>query len=192
MAPASPAVMASRPDPGELQAFLRGLRTHHAVLCAHAFLLRRGLLLGHRTTAGILLSAATSTATSASRPAHAHAHAHLLRLLLHHLPPPLPLFSLDNALRALAPRLPFSALLSLFAASSAPPPRLPCPLLLPHAPLQSLLLLLPASPSSFRARPPRAAAPPRPPLLAPAPRRQRPPPFLRRRHPPPLRPQPVR
>ncbi|XP_052154378.1 pentatricopeptide repeat-containing protein At3g51320-like [Oryza glaberrima] len=112
MAPVSPAVMASRPDPGELQAFLRGLRTHHAVLCAHAFLLRRGLLLGHRTTAGILLSAATS----ASRSAHAHAHAHLLRLLLHHLPPPLPLFSLDNALRALAPRLPFSALLSLFAA----------------------------------------------------------------------------
>uniref|UniRef100_A0A0E0DKX2 F-box domain-containing protein n=1 Tax=Oryza meridionalis TaxID=40149 RepID=A0A0E0DKX2_9ORYZ len=107
MAPASPAVMASRPDPGELQAFLRGLRTHHAVLCAHAFLLRRGLLLGHRTTAGILLSAATSTSTS--RPAHAH-------LLLHHLPPPLPLFSLDNALRALAPRLPFPALLSLFAA----------------------------------------------------------------------------
>ncbi|KAF0924164.1 hypothetical protein E2562_008467 [Oryza meyeriana var. granulata] len=100
----------SRPDPGDLQAFLRGLRTqgHHAVLIAHAFLLRRGLLLGHRTTSGILLSAAT--AASASRPAH------LVRLLLHHLPPPLPLFSLDNALRALAPRLPFSALLSLFAA----------------------------------------------------------------------------
>uniref|UniRef100_A0A0E0KXK2 Uncharacterized protein n=1 Tax=Oryza punctata TaxID=4537 RepID=A0A0E0KXK2_ORYPU len=104
------ATAASRPDPGDLQAFLRGLRTHHAVLIAHAFLLRRGLLLGHRTTAGILLSAATATA--ASRPAHAH----LVRLLLHHLPPPLPLFSLDNALRALAPRLPFSALLSLFAA----------------------------------------------------------------------------
>ncbi|XP_040380255.1 pentatricopeptide repeat-containing protein At3g51320-like [Oryza brachyantha] len=101
------ATAASRPDAGDLQAFLRGLRTHRAVLTAHAFLLRQGLLLGHRTTAALLLTAATASSAS-SRPAH------LLRLL-HHLPPPLPLFSLDNALRALAPHLPFSALLSLFA-----------------------------------------------------------------------------
>jgi hypothetical protein len=75
------------------------------VLCAHAFLLRRGLLLGHPVPSGLLLTAAASTATSAS---------HLARLLLRHLPPPLPLFSLSAALRALAPRVPFPALLSLF------------------------------------------------------------------------------
>ncbi|CAN6320145.1 unnamed protein product [Urochloa humidicola] len=85
----------------------RALRTHSAVLCAHAFLLRRGLLFGQPVHAGLLLTA--SACSAASPPAH------LLRLLLHHLPPPLPLFSIDAALRALAPRIPFSVLLSLFA-----------------------------------------------------------------------------
>ncbi|KAM0880830.1 hypothetical protein ACQ4PT_033305 [Festuca glaucescens] len=91
----------------DLHAFLRdGLRSRGAVLRTHAFLLRHGLLLGHPVPSGLLLTAAASTATSAS---------HLVRLLLRHLPPPLPLFSLSAALRALAPRIPFSALLSLFA-----------------------------------------------------------------------------
>ncbi|KAM0846411.1 hypothetical protein ACQ4PT_055688 [Festuca glaucescens] len=91
----------------DLHAFLRhGLRSRGAVLRAHAFLLRRGLLLGHPVPSGLLLTAAASTASSAS---------HLVRLLLRHLPPPLPLFSLSAALRALAPRVPFSTLLSLFA-----------------------------------------------------------------------------
>ncbi|KAI5021229.1 pentatricopeptide repeat-containing protein At3g51320 [Hordeum vulgare subsp. vulgare] len=90
----------------DLHAFLRGgLRTRGAVLRAHAFLLRRGLLLGHPVPSGLLLSAAAATTTAT----------HLLRLLLRHLPPPLPLFSLSAALRAAAPRVPFSALLSLFA-----------------------------------------------------------------------------
>ncbi|CAD6258993.1 unnamed protein product [Miscanthus lutarioriparius] len=93
----------------DLHCFLRyGLRTHSSVLCAHAFLLRRGLLLGHAVPAGLLLTA--SACSAASPPAH------ILRLLLHHLPPPLPVFSLDAALRAVGPRIPFSALLSLFAA----------------------------------------------------------------------------
>ncbi|KAL6880400.1 hypothetical protein ACP4OV_011965 [Aristida adscensionis] len=99
------------PDSGAAAAadLLRGgLRTHAAVLRVHAFLLRRDLLLGHPVPAGLLLTA--SACSAASPPAH------VLRLLLHHLPPPLPLFSLDAALRALAPRIPFSALLSLFAA----------------------------------------------------------------------------
>ncbi|KAL6647091.1 hypothetical protein ACP70R_014528 [Stipagrostis hirtigluma subsp. patula] len=109
MAAASPdsaaAAAGGLPDLG----FLRGgLRTHAAVLRAHAFLLRRDLLLGHPVPAGLLLTA--SACSAASPPAH------VLRLLLRHLPPPLPLFSLDAALRALAPRIPFSALLSLFAA----------------------------------------------------------------------------
>ncbi|XP_062230491.1 pentatricopeptide repeat-containing protein At3g51320-like [Phragmites australis] len=107
MAAAAPeSAAAAHPD--DLYGFLRrGLRTHAAVLRSHAFLLRRGLLLGHPVPAGLLLTA--SACSAASPPAH------ILRLLLRHLPPPLPLFSLDAALRALAPRIPFSALLSLFA-----------------------------------------------------------------------------
>jgi pentatricopeptide repeat protein len=101
--PLTAAAAAARPD--DLHGFLRySLRTHADVLQAHAFLLRRDLLLGHPVPAGLLL-----TAASASPPTH------ILRLLIRHLPPPLPLFSLDAALRTLAPRIPFSALLSVFA-----------------------------------------------------------------------------
>ncbi|KAF8697432.1 hypothetical protein HU200_036032 [Digitaria exilis] len=92
----------------DLHSFLRrGVRTHSAVLCAHV-LLRRGLLLGHPVPAGILFTASACSAASAP--------GHLLRLLLRHLPPTLPLFSLDAALRSLAPRIAFTALVSLFAA----------------------------------------------------------------------------
>ncbi|PWZ06432.1 Pentatricopeptide repeat-containing protein ELI1, chloroplastic [Zea mays] len=91
----------------DLHGFLRhGLHTHSSVLYAHAFLFCCGLLLGHPVPAGLLIASACS---AASPPAH------ILRLI-RHLPPPLPLFSLDAALRALGPRIPFSALLSLFAA----------------------------------------------------------------------------
>ncbi|KAM3405990.1 hypothetical protein ACQJBY_000187 [Aegilops geniculata] len=98
------------PAADDLHAFLRrGLRSRGAVLRAHAFLLRRGLLLGHPVPSGLLLSAAAASASTATSATH------LVRLLLRHLPPPLPLFSLSAALRAVAPRVPFSALLSLFA-----------------------------------------------------------------------------
>ncbi|TVU18399.1 hypothetical protein EJB05_34494, partial [Eragrostis curvula] len=108
MAAASPDSTAAAAHPDDLHGFLRcSIRTHAAVLRAHAFLLRRDLLLGHPVTAGLLLTA--SACSAASPPGH------VLRLLIRHLPPPLPLFSLDAALRALAPRIPFSALLSVFA-----------------------------------------------------------------------------
>ncbi|KAK3137764.1 hypothetical protein QOZ80_5BG0456920 [Eleusine coracana subsp. coracana] len=107
MAAASPDSAAGAARSDDLHGFLRySIRTHADVLRAHAFLLRRGLLLGHPVPAGLLLTASACFAASPPR--------HILRLLIRHLPPPLPLFSLDAALRALAPRIPFSALLSVF------------------------------------------------------------------------------
>ncbi|AQK49956.1 uncharacterized protein LOC100193985 [Zea mays] len=157
----------------DLHGFLRhGLHTHSSVLCAHAFLFRRGLLLGHPVPAGLLIASACS---AASTPAH------ILRLI-RHLPPPLPLFSLDAALRALSPRIPFSALLSLFAA-----------LLRSHHPLfPDHFSFPPLLSAAASATSPRAAPPPRPPLLFAAPRCQRPLPLLChcRRHL--VRPLPVR
>jgi pentatricopeptide repeat protein len=96
-------------SPDDLHGYLcYSIRIHADVLRAHAFLLCRGLLLGHPVPAGLLLTASACSATSPP--------SHILRLLIRHLPSLLPLFSLDVALRALAPRIPFSSLLSVFAA----------------------------------------------------------------------------